>query len=87
MVVLPYQIRPCTWWSTGLWVFWGGLLLAVVGPVFPWGLLAFCVCFGIGDECFQDWLDHARTPDVWDSAADAAGAFIGLLLSMVFWKR
>ena len=57
------------------------------GAGFPWGLLTFCVCFGIGDECFQDWLDHARTPDVWDAAADAAGAFTGLLLSMVFWKR
>lgn len=57
------------------------------GAGFPWGLLAFCVCYGVGDECFQDWLDQARTPDVWDAAADAAGAFIGLLLSMVFWKK
>jgi len=57
------------------------------GAGFPWGLLAFCVCFGVGDECFQDWLDQARKPDVWDAAADAAGAFIGLLLSMVFWKK
>ena len=57
------------------------------GGRFPWGLLVFCVCFGIGDECLQDWLDQARDPDVWDAAADAAGAFIGLLLSMVFWKR
>ena len=54
------------------------------GAGFPWGLLLFCVCFGIGDECFQDWLDKARSPDVWDAAADAAGAFIGLLLSFVF---
>ena len=64
---------------------WGAFGRGGVG--FPWGLLTFCVCFGIGDECFQDWVDHARTPDVWDAAADAAGAFIGLLLSMVFWKR
>ncbi len=64
---------------------WGAFGRGGVG--FPWGLLTFCVSFGIGDECFQDWLDHARTPDVWDAAADAAGAFIGLLLSMVFWKR
>ena len=57
------------------------------GTGFPWGLLAFCACFGIGDECFQDWMGNARNPDVWDAAADAVGAFIGLLLSMVFWKR
>jgi len=54
---------------------------------FPWGLLAFCACFGIADECWQDWLGTGRSPDVWDAAADAAGAFIGLILSMVFWKR
>ena len=54
---------------------------------FPWGLLSFCVCFGIGDECFQDSMGNARNPDVWDAAADAVGAFMGLLLSMVFWKR
>ena len=64
---------------------WGAFGRSASG--FPWGLLTFCVCFGIGDECFQDWLDHARSPDVWDAAADAVGAFIGLLLSMVFWKR
>jgi len=50
-------------------------------------LLAICACFGIGDECFQDWMGNARNPDVWDAAADAVGGFIGLLLSMVFWKR
>ncbi|MEC8866271.1 MAG: VanZ family protein [Verrucomicrobiota bacterium] len=64
---------------------WGAF--GIGGGRFPWGLLVFCVCFGIGDECLQDWLDQARDPDVWDAAADAAGAFIGLLLSMVFWKR
>ena len=47
----------------------------------------FCACFGIADECWQDWLATGRSPDVWDAAADAAGAFIGLILSMVFWKR
>ncbi len=26
------------------------------GRGFPWGLLAFCACFGIADECWQDWL-------------------------------
>ena len=57
------------------------------GSGFPWGLLAFCACFGIADECWQDWLGTGRSPDVWDAAADAAGAFIGLILSMVFWKR
>ena len=51
---------------------------------FPWGLFAFCVCFGIADECWQDW--HARTSDAWDAAADAAGAFAGLLLCQVFRK-
>ena len=64
---------------------WGAFGRSASG--FPWGLLTFCVCFGIGDECFQDWLDHARSPDVWDAAADAVGAFIGLLISMFFWKR
>ena len=39
------------------------------------------------DECFQDLMGNARSPDVWDAAADAVGGFIGLLLSMVFWKR
>ena len=57
------------------------------GSGFPWGLLAFCTCFGIADECWQDWVGSGRSPDVWDSAADAAGAFIVLILSMVFWKR
>jgi VanZ family protein len=54
---------------------------------FPWAIFAFCCCFGIADECWQDWLDRSRNPDVWDAAFDAAGAFAGLLLSMVFWKR
>ena len=54
---------------------------------FPWALFAFCCCFGIADECWQDWLDRSRVADVWDVASDAAGAFAGLLLSMVFWKR
>lgn len=57
------------------------------GAGYPWGLLAFCVCFGIADECWQDWLGTGRSPDVWDAAADAAGAFTGLTLSIVFWKR
>ena len=41
---------------------------------------------------FQDWLDHARTPDVWDAAADAAGAFMefvafdGLLEALGFYS-
>ena len=64
---------------------WGAF--GISGGGFPWGLLSFCVCFGIGDECLQDWMEQARDPDVWDAAADATGAFIGLLLSMVFWKR
>ena len=64
---------------------WGAF--GISGGGFPWGLLTFCVCFGIGDECLQDWMEQARDPDVWDVAADATGAFIGLLLSMVFWKR
>ena len=51
---------------------------------FSWGLFAFCVCFGIADECWQDW--HARTSDAWDAAADAAGAFAGLLLCQLFRK-
>lgn len=54
---------------------------------FPWALFAFCCCFGIADECWQDWLDRSRIGDVWDIAYDTAGAFVGLLLSMVFWKR
>ena len=53
---------------------------------FAWGLFAFCACFGIADECWQDWLGHARTPDVWDAAADAAGAFCGLLGCRCFGK-
>jgi len=53
---------------------------------FAWGIFGFCSCFGIADECWQDWLDHARTPDVWDAAADAAGAFVGLLLCQVVRK-
>tara|TARA_B100000405_G_scaffold159628_1_gene111521 strand:- start:429 stop:773 length:345 start_codon:yes stop_codon:yes gene_type:complete len=68
----------------------GGLAWAGFGKGaggFPWGLFAFCACFGIADECWQDWLGHARTPDVWDAAADAAGSFCSLLLCMVFWKR
>ena len=51
---------------------------------FAWGSFAFCVCFGIADECWQDW--HARTSDAWDAAADAAGAFAGLFLCQVIRK-
>ncbi len=57
------------------------------GGGFPWGLFAFCSCFGIADECWQDWWSKGRSPEVWDAAVDAVGAFVGLLLSMVFWKR
>ena len=63
------------------WAAFGG------GGGFPWALFAFCCCFGIGDECWQDWLGRSRTADVWDAATDAAGAFCGLLISMVFWRR
>ena len=31
------------------------------------------------------WAD--RVADVWDAATDAAGAFCGLLISMVFWRK
>jgi VanZ family protein len=64
------------------WAAFGGS-----GSGFPWGLFAFCVCFGITDECWQDWWSKGRSPEVWDAAMDAAGAFVGLLCSMVFWKR
>ena len=64
---------------------WGAL--GKRGSGFPWGLMTFCTCFGIADECWQDWLKSGRSPEVWDAAVDAAGAFIGLLFSMVFWKR
>jgi VanZ family protein len=64
---------------------WGAFGRGTAG--FPWALFAFCACFGIADECWQDWLDRSRSPDVWDVAMDAAGAFCGLLVSMVFWKR
>ena len=57
------------------------------GGGFPWGLFAFCTCFGIADECWQDWWSRGRSPEVWDAAMDAIGSFIGLLCSMVFWKR
>ena len=57
------------------------------GDGFPWALFAFCCCFGIADECWQDWLGRFRTADVWDVAMDAAGSFVGLLCSMVFWKK
>ena len=64
---------------------WGAFGRGTAG--FPWALFAFCACFGIADECWQDWLDRSRSPDVWDAAMDAVGAFCGLLVSMVFWKR
>lgn len=54
---------------------------------FPWGLFSFCVCFGITDECWQDWWAMGRSPEIWDAAWDAAGSFVGLLCSMVFWKK
>lgn len=53
---------------------------------FPWGLFAFCVCFGIVDECWQGLSGGDRNADVWDAAADASGAFVGLLLCKLFWK-
>lgn len=64
---------------------WAAFGRGVAG--FPWAIFAFCCCFGIADECWQDWLDRSRTADVWDAAFDAAGAFAGLLFSMVFWRR
>ena len=63
------------------WAAFGG------GSGFPWALFAFCCCFGIADECWQDWLGRSRTADVWDVAVDSVGAFCGLLISMVFWRR
>ena len=81
-----FPIKPFIWLNMRLWEFLPGVPL-VKGSGFPWGLLAFCACFGIADECWQDWLGSGRSPDAWDAAADAAGAFIGLILSMVFWKR
>lgn len=57
------------------------------GGGYPWGLFAYCVCFGIADECWQDWWSKGRSPEVWDCAIDAIGSFVGLLCSMVFWKR
>jgi len=63
------------------WAAFGG------GAGFPWGLFALCVCFGITDECWQDWWGRGRSPEVWDIAADTIGSFAGLLLSMVFWRR
>lgn len=70
----------------GLGIFcWGGFGRGGVG--FPWAVFAFCVCFGIADECWQDWLDRSRTADVWDAATDALGAFSGIVVSKLFWKR
>ena len=74
---LEYALMGCLGWAG----------FAKTGNGFPWGLLAFCACFGIADECWQDWLANARTPDVWDAATDAAGSFAGLVLCQVFWKR
>lgn len=54
---------------------------------FPWGLVAFGACFGIADECWQDWLDRGRSADVWDAAADAAGCFAGVLAARLFLRR
>ena len=64
---------------------WGGF--GKGGNGFPWGILVFCICFGIGDESWQGWLDSGRKAEVLDVAADTLGAFMGILLSMVFWKR
>lgn len=64
------------------WAAFGGS-----GVGFPWGLFAYCACFGIADECWQDWWSKGRSPEVWDVAMDAAGSFAGLLCSMVFWKK
>ncbi len=64
---------------------WGGFGRGSAG--FPWALFAFCTCFGIVDECWQDWWDKGRASEVWDVAMDGIGAFVGLLISMVFWKR
>ena len=36
------------------------------------GLAFFCVCFGIGDECLQDWMEQAGIP-MSGAAADATG--------------
>ena len=64
---------------------WGGFGRGNAG--FPWALFSFGVCFGIMDECWQDWLDRSRTAEVWDVAMDACGAFAGLVVSMIFWKK
>jgi VanZ family protein len=64
---------------------WGSFGRGSTG--FPWALFAFCACFGIVDECWQDWWAKGRSPEVWDVAMDAIGAFVGLLISMVFWRR
>jgi VanZ family protein len=53
---------------------------------FAWGGFAFCVCFGIADECWQGLSGGDRNADVWDAAADASGAFVGLLFCRIFRK-
>jgi len=81
--LLDYVLHLVEYCLLGIlaWAAFGG------GGGFPWGLFAYCVCFGIADECWQDWWSRGRSPEVWDAAMDAAGSFVGLLGSMVFWKR
>ena len=49
------------------------------------------MCFGIGDECFQDWLDHARTqmfgmPQPMQQELYRFVAFDGLLEALGFYS-
>ena len=50
------------------------------GSGFPWGLFAFCVCFGIADECWQDWWSlvvHQRYGTLpWMQLAHLLGCFV-----------
>ncbi|MDP8206512.1 MAG: VanZ family protein [Candidatus Electryonea clarkiae] len=49
----------------------------------PWIICLFCVLYGFGDE-FHQMFVPGRNPSIFDVAADAIGAIIGIIL---WWKR
>ena len=65
------------------WVCLPRVDLAGVEVGFP-GIVCILRLFWSSDEWQDCW--GVCSPEVWDAAADAVGAFSGLLLSMVFWR-